>query len=287
MGKYLHAFVILNYNIINETIDCIESIIKHIKNQNYYIIVVDNGSSKAIYDELYDYIHSLRLDKLILLKNSDNLGFACGNNVGFKYAKYELNADFILQINNDTIIAQADMLDILEDEFERTCAFVIGPDIYAVKQKLHQNPQPTITYNLKYIGKNILNSLCHIVALNLKIEDLIKNPIVKRSKDVFDYTIEQDNVTLHGSALYFTPLYLAAYDGMFDKTFLYREENILFYLLRADKHKMRYCPKLRITHLEDVSTDSSFDSNRKRRIFYYKNLLKSDLQLLKLIMKRG
>lgn len=45
--KYKIGFVVLHYNAIKETIDCVESIKKRIDTNKYYIVVVDNASSKS------------------------------------------------------------------------------------------------------------------------------------------------------------------------------------------------------------------------------------------------
>ncbi|NJE09258.1 glycosyltransferase family 2 protein [Thermococcus sp. M39] len=42
--------------------------------------------------------------RLILIKNKDNYGFAGGNNIGIKFALSVLNPDYILLLNNDTVV---------------------------------------------------------------------------------------------------------------------------------------------------------------------------------------
>jgi len=42
--------------------------------------------------------------KLIIIKNEKNYGFAEGNNIGIRYALKALNPDYILLLNNDTIV---------------------------------------------------------------------------------------------------------------------------------------------------------------------------------------
>lgn len=41
---------------------------------------------------------------LVLIKNRENHGFAGGNNVGMRYALKNLNPDFLLLLNNDTVV---------------------------------------------------------------------------------------------------------------------------------------------------------------------------------------
>jgi len=45
--------------------------------------------------------------KLIIIKNERNYGFAEGNNIGMRYALKALNPDYILLLNNDTVVDNA------------------------------------------------------------------------------------------------------------------------------------------------------------------------------------
>lgn len=42
--------------------------------------------------------------RMVLIKNKDNYGFAGGNNIGIKFALSVLNPDYILLLNNDTVV---------------------------------------------------------------------------------------------------------------------------------------------------------------------------------------
>ena len=285
--KYKYAFLILNFNTYNETLNCVSSITESIKSSDYAIVVVDNGSPANIYSLLQKGLITYK--NVYLLRSEENLGFSKGNNIGYRYACEKLKVDYILQINSDTLINQKDMLTQLDQIYCETGAAVIGPDIFAVKQNTHQNPQPTICYKKKPLLKNTINSFLHYITNVIGIEELLirinkKNSETKSEQKIenLKYDVEQKNVTLHGSALFFTPKYIKKYSGMYDKTFLYREENIMYYLLKKNGDLTYYTPKLTITHLEDASSDSLSNSKRERRRFYYYHLFKSDLVLLKL-----
>lgn len=99
--------VILNWNGLIDTIDCIKSI----ETQNevqIQIIVVDNGSiddSVKTIQENYPHIK--------IFENQLNLGYAGGMNIGIKYAIGQ-GARYVLLLNNDTI-ADSDMVRKLVD----------------------------------------------------------------------------------------------------------------------------------------------------------------------------
>ncbi len=90
--------ILVNYNGIEDTIECIESIHK-ISYENYRIVVVDNHSNDALIIE--NSLCSYQDIKVIIA--DENLGFSYGNNIGIKFA-IENNADYYLLLNNDTVV---------------------------------------------------------------------------------------------------------------------------------------------------------------------------------------
>ena len=91
--------MVLNWNGIGDTIECLESLQK-IVYPNYEVIVVDNGSDgddvRVLQERFGDYIH--------LIRNDRNYGFAEGNNIGIRYALKTLRPDYVLLLNNDTVV---------------------------------------------------------------------------------------------------------------------------------------------------------------------------------------
>jgi GT2 family glycosyltransferase len=93
------SIVILNWNGLEDTIECLESL-KKITYPNYEVIVVDNGSegndAQVLKERFGDCIH--------LIQNDRNCGFAGGNNIGMRYAVDNSQPDYILLLNNDTVV---------------------------------------------------------------------------------------------------------------------------------------------------------------------------------------
>lgn len=110
--------VILQYNNPDDTIELLESI----KDRGFFnIVVVDNNSNKENLQKIKNYIKDGNL-KLIVSEN--NLGYAGGNNVGIKYALNK-GADYILILNNDTLIKEDDFFEKLiklAQSDETTCS---------------------------------------------------------------------------------------------------------------------------------------------------------------------
>jgi GT2 family glycosyltransferase len=118
------AVVVLNWNGKALTIDCIHSLLE-IKTPDVRITVVDNassdGSAQAIRNEFGD--------RVAVIVNDQNLGFAAGNNVGIR-AALDQGADFVLLLNNDTVV-DAGLIDSLLNAFHAAPeAGIAGPKIY-------------------------------------------------------------------------------------------------------------------------------------------------------------
>lgn len=92
------SIVIVSYNTKKLTAECIESIVKNVKDITYEIIVVDNNSpdnSGVELKKLEKKISSLRV-----IASSANLGFSKGNNLGIKKSSGRL----VLFLNPDTVV---------------------------------------------------------------------------------------------------------------------------------------------------------------------------------------
>ena len=100
------AIVMLTWNGLAYTRECLDSLRTLTTGVEYQLIVVDNGSS----DGTREYLRTL--DWITLIENPTNEGFTRGNNRGFLAALP--NAD-ILMLNNDTRILHADWLARLRD----------------------------------------------------------------------------------------------------------------------------------------------------------------------------
>lgn len=94
------SIVVLNWNGLADTLACLESL-KAVDYALFDIILVDNGSTDGSVEAFQkQYGKDPRVE---ILKNSVNLGFAGGNNVGIRRA-LEKRSEYVLLLNNDTIV---------------------------------------------------------------------------------------------------------------------------------------------------------------------------------------
>ena len=99
MNKPKVSVITLNWNGLENTIECLESL-KKINYPNYEVIVVDNGSegndAQVLEEKFGDYIH--------LIKNDKNYGISSANNIAIRHALNISNPDYLLLLDNDTVV---------------------------------------------------------------------------------------------------------------------------------------------------------------------------------------
>jgi len=86
--------IILNYNGKGTLRECLDSVFKA-DYPGLEIVLVDNNSIDGSFEEM-----KKRFSRVHFIKNSENLGFSAGNNVGIRFA-LERMADYVFLLNND------------------------------------------------------------------------------------------------------------------------------------------------------------------------------------------
>ena len=115
--------VVLNWNNYEDTSECLCSL-EDIDYPRYDIVVVDNGSSDGSGSRLEEDFPNVDV-----LFNSENKGFAAGNNVGINFA-LESNADYILLLNNDTVVGCDFLTQLVRTAESNKNAAIVGGIIY-------------------------------------------------------------------------------------------------------------------------------------------------------------
>lgn len=94
------AIIVLNWNGINDTLLCLDSLILQSYKQ-FKIVVVDNGSTDNS-KELLEKYHKKHSNKVEIVYNPKNFGFAGGVNTGIEWALNE-DYEYVALFNNDAI----------------------------------------------------------------------------------------------------------------------------------------------------------------------------------------
>lgn len=107
---------ILNYNSYQETIECLQSVLK-LEYENFSIVLVDNASCDGSVKEIthfleknklkYDFMDARTLQlsnkNIIFIRSDENRGYAAGNNIALRFATLQ-GYDYFWILNNDTIV---------------------------------------------------------------------------------------------------------------------------------------------------------------------------------------
>lgn len=135
------SIIIVNWNGYKNIKECLISILK-CSYPNFEIIIVDNGSV----DRSVSYIKNMavKYGNIRLIENKKNVGYAEGNNLGFKRAKGKM----ILFLNNDTLVDK-DFLNILVNKL------ISDKSIGAVQPKILNYPKSNI---IDSVGSYFLNT---------------------------------------------------------------------------------------------------------------------------------
>ena len=286
MKKYGLCIVVLHYNNAEMTISYVKNLKKLVaENYEKHIILVDNNSPDGSGKMLKDYyINDPQVDVELLDRN---LGFAKGNNVGIHLADKKYHADFIVLSNNDIKINDRRFFEKMLDIYERTGFDIFGPDIYGVRNKMHQSPIADKYLSVDQIDERIKHYTKTLKMIKftgrLKIyyplcfvRDSITSVFGKGKEYFRNYTEYQEGVVLHGAFLVLTKKYLEAYpDGLYPGTFMYEEERILNYRAELKNLKTVYDPSLSVRHLEGVASLSIRGDRLNKLIFEEENIIKS------------
>lgn len=267
------AFVILHYQAIEETKDCVRAIKQHIST-NKKIIIVDNHSpNKSGADIQKLYIDDLEVEVLLL---ESNMGFAKGNNLGYKAAK-KYSPDYVVVMNNDVFIERNRLEEQLDASYKQYSFDILGPDIYSTRDNTHQNPQKMSNFSYKslksqYSILKIKNRLRFFVRIKYLL------PFLKHGKQIKKEFLNEpiENVVLHGACYIYSKKFILNHDCcLYDGTFMYYESYILHLLANREGLKLLYDPRIKVLHHEDVATDMTFGKKYSKAVFTNKCLLDS------------
>lgn len=246
VSKPFVSIITINFNQPKVTSEFLHSL-SRLSYSNYEVIVIDNGSTEKI-----DPTFVSKFPSVQFFSSPINLGFTGGNNVGIKIAK----GDFYFIVNNDTEIADSNLLEKLIESFEN------DPTIGMVSPKIKYFDAPHL---IQYAGYNRVNSL---TGRNTLIGNL-QNDSDQFSKPGYTNYV-------HGAAMMVRKK-VAEQVGIFSNQFFLCYEE-LDWSAQAIKNnfKIFYQGEVSILHKESLSlgkksTLKTYYNNRNRVLFMRRN----------------
>ncbi len=211
----LVSIIIVNYNNLTDTIECLKSLDKVYGDFN--IILVDNFSELAIYIDLQKFVESFSfIHNIEIVRTERNGGFAYGNNIGINKALEKNNCEYIMLLNNDTVV-QKNLIEQLVDCFDEKTGISTPRIVFDSKRDYIWSDGGF--FNNKFatgVNKNFLKkatseqiSECDFASFCCVMikTDVIKN-VGLLSEDYFMYFEDADyckRVLLSGYRIKFTP----------------------------------------------------------------------------------
>lgn len=265
---YITAIIILNYNNASDTINCVESIVKH-NTAAVKIIVVDNGSSdkesvnalhryfggrfgmryQCIYDEL---TVSNTLPLLTLDISAENSGYARGNNKGITLAYRDSEVDYVMILNNDTLFIDDIIPPLVKYHGMLDNCAVISPvllmkDGNTIDRTFARNQKSPNHFILKFISFGLCIPCLYTKFLEHQSEILVNHPEILE-KEYFEVQL------ISGSCFLIDKNTMKSIDGFDPNTFLYYEEDILSKKIDLISKKSYVLTSARLIHLGGSTT---------------------------------
>ncbi|TLU52852.1 MAG: glycosyltransferase family 2 protein [Chlorobium sp.] len=115
--------VVLNWNGVEDTLDCLGSL-KEVISPSCRILVVDNGSTDRSIQQIRESFGNI---EMLLLPT--NIGYAAANNAGFRRVM-ELHAAYVIFLNNDTIVDPGFLVPLVETLQKKPSVGIAVPKIF-------------------------------------------------------------------------------------------------------------------------------------------------------------
>lgn len=271
------SIVILNYNVRELLLNCLESIFKSkTSKDNWQVIVVDNASSDNSVGAVRDFRE--KHPEIELIENEKNLGFAAGNNVAAKKVK----APVILFLNPDTVV--------VNKAITKSLKFLLGnPDIGALTCRV-ELPTGKLDYSCHRGFPTPWNAFAYFTGLaKLFPHSSLFAGYTATYLDIHT-THEIDSLT---GAFLMVRKIAGEQINWWDETYFWNGEDIEFcYNLKEKGWKIFFYPEVKIIHYKGSSSAKEKSKTISHgtsamRIFYMKHYYKKYPPLLRDLILLG
>jgi hypothetical protein len=235
-GKSSVTVIVLNWNGRELLEDCLGSLEK-VDYNNFNVLVVDNGST----DKSVHYIKST-FPNVEVLELNENIGYAAGNNAGFKHI-IKNQPDFVIFLNNDTTVA-SDFVEYLIKPLQKDKA--VGQTV----PKIYYSNEPQ---KIWYAGGKVNLWIGNISHSGIRKIDSPNFDILKRTGYATGCcfamrTVDFDNL------------------GCFDETFpMYAEDVDLSLRIKDSGKSVVFVPDSKIWHKVSASMGGEFSFKKLKR----------------------
>lgn len=243
----LLSIITLNYKKPTLTINCIASLYEQFSQEfqadKLEVIIVDNDSRDDSVEKIGEDIKKNHYKNVRLIANNENGGFGKGCNTGAAQAK----GDFILFLNNDTLVQDHGILDMAKYMQEHTEVAILGGAL--------QNPDGS---HQSSASEFFTPAKVFLLLLGLqKFGAVDQNP-----KEIAQVDWVKGALFMIRSEVF------RKLGGFDEQIFMYTEDMELCYRAKLTGYKTYFYPDVTVVHAEHASSNRSFAV-----IHIYKGLL--------------
>lgn len=262
------AFILVNYNNFNISINNVYNILSLDGNIKRDIFVVDNASEKDDIDNLEKGLP--KYNNVKLLKSDKNLGYFGGLNYGLKQLEYK-KYDYIVIANNDLIYRYDFLVKLSENKYKDNCLAIV-PELITINGK-YQNPQlVNKPSKFRLLGYNLYYT-CYF--LSIIIELIYGTFFRKKSKESRRISNKTDIFLCTGACIVLNSKFIDKCGYLDDSVFMWGEEVLIAHQIEVAKGVMTYDPSLYVLHFENatvrkISSKKTYQLNKKSFKVYKK-----------------
>ncbi len=238
----IHVSIILvHFNTPQHTLECLESLSAcTTKRARVSILVIDNGSK-----EPFVVPQKFANDNVTLLRSESNLGFTGGNNLGIYTAIEQHSSDYILLLNNDTVVDPHFIDELIKSAEEHPDAGVLSPKIYFYPgSEYHKGYNKQMRGSVIWYGGASVDRQ-HAAFFHRYVDEVDRGQCASFS--------ETDFVT--GCAMFIKREVLEKVGVLNKRYFLYLEDVDLSFRAKQAGYKLGVCPSAVIWHKNAGSAD--------------------------------
>ena len=254
------SIIILTYNSSQYIESLLQSLIKkyssNINAKELEIIVADNKSLDDTLEKTDKYKEKVRI-----VENGGNLGYAKGNNLASKKA----NGEFLVFLNPDAKFIEGDLFDVIS-LFDDADIGIIGGKIISLDGK-------------KELSCGKFYNPLNILLLTLGLEESLGVRFAPNKKQKVDF--------VSGGFLFIRRKLFERLNGFDENYFMYVEDSDLCYQAKKKGFKVLYSNKATVQHVGQGSSNRTFAIvNIYKGLLYYsrKNGGKVNYFIVKLML---
>lgn len=258
------GIIIVDYKGAARTIGYVRDEISKIKIP-YKVVIVNNAateeSNRQLAEGLDAEVVTAELPpcnqqlSTFVLPAEENLGFACGNNLGAKWLIDNFGCDYLLFSNNDLQLQSPVVVEALIERLHSNPKIgMIGPEVVGLDGR-RQSPEPYLTMGDR------------LVWMYLATPFMSKERKAKRFHLRYaDHADDGAHYRIMGAFFVMPTESYRSINGMDSNTFLYAEEMILAERLKAIGQCVWYCPDVTVIHAHGATTSKHLHRYRMAMI---------------------